>query len=344
MRSEASLSSRRHLAHLQEIFWVLGEHLTGPQPSPAPEADTNASVPAQALMVTGAALFVISLVSLLLLGMPCASMTLGLTGLLGGLLGLTLMRGVLATSPPHPWEPQPDQEHPDAPAPKGLVAWRDNALWYIEQPKVWRGVPIGTRMAILTANDSGDLLVYAPNPLPSPVVRSLKALGEIRWVVFAHEQDVLNPPPWLEGFPSAERWSPSRFLSGDPTPWDPAFVEGQVLRGDPRFEEAVLFHKPSKTLVVQSAVLNLGHGANLGWLDTWGLKLLGMDRRPGPTIDRKWTTRNREDLHEDASSVASWNFERIFLAHGHLIDHHSREAWRDAYAFVNLPAAAVRHA
>ena len=323
---------------------MLGEHLTGPQPSPAPETDTSANVPAQILMATSAALFVISLVSLLLLGMPCASLTLGLTGLLGGLLGLTLTRGVLATSPPHPWEPQPDRELPDAPTPHGLAVWGDTSLWYIEQPKVWNGAHIGTRMAILPANDSGDLLVYAPNPLPAPVVRSLKALGKLRWVVFAHERDVLTPPPWLEGFPAAERWGPSRFLSGAPTPWDPAFVEGRVLRGDPRFEEALLFHKPSKTLVVQSAVLNLGHGANLGWFDTWGLKLLGMDRRPGPAIDRKWTTRNKEDLSQDASFVASWPFERIFLAHGHLIDHHSQEAWRGAYAFVNLPDTAARHA
>jgi len=192
-------------------------------------------------------------------------------------------------------------------------------------------------MAILTANGSGDLLVYAPIPLPVRVVRRIRALGTIRWVVFAHEQDALVPPPWLEDFPAADSWTPSRFLSDSPTPWDPEFVEALVLGGDSRFEEAVLFHKPSLTLVVQSAVLNLGHGESLGWLDTWGLKVLGMDRRPGPSIDRKWTIRNREDLSRDVSSVAAWPFERIFLSHGHLIDHGSQEAWRGAYAFVNLP-------
>jgi hypothetical protein len=323
---------------------VLGEHLTGPQPPHGPDTDARAIVPAQVLMAAGAGLCLISLVSLFLVSMPCASVMLGLTGLLGGLLGLTLTRSVLATSPPHPWEPHADLATSDASPPHGLVAWGDTSLWYIEQPRVWNGAHIGTRMAILTANGSGDLLVYAPTALPTPLVRSLSALGEIRWVVFAHEQDALTPPLWLDSFPDAERWTPSRILSSPPPTWDPSFVEGLVLRGDPQFEETILFHKPSLTLVVQSAILNLGHGGKLGWLDLWGLKLLGMDRRPGPSIDRKWTTRNRADLSEDASTVAAWPFERIFLAHGHLIDHRSQEAWRDAYAFVNHPETAVPNA
>ena len=100
---------------------MLGEHVTGPRTPLAPEADASASVPSQVLMLAGASLCLISLLALFLFSIPCASVTAGFTGLMGGLVGLTLTRGVLATSPPHPWEPPTDRGLSDVSRPHGLT-------------------------------------------------------------------------------------------------------------------------------------------------------------------------------------------------------------------------------
>ncbi len=329
---DASLRARLALA--QEGFWALAEWVSEPMETPLPAHIQRAVQPARILAATSAVLGGFSLLWMCLSGRIWVGATLMLTSLIGGVLGLALIRAISATRPSHIWQPlNPVDLHP-RPS-KGLLSWGDEGLFYIERPGRHLGLSVGTRMAILRPEDTEDLLVYAPVDLPVPMIRALHQLGAIRWVVFPTRQEAERPPDWVNHLEEADLWCPDRWKSGASPEWPEGFVEAQTLSDEPSMQELILYHPRSSTLIVKSAILNLGHDPDRPLLERGSLHLLAMARRPGPALPRKWRTRHDPSLSSEVTRVASWSFERVFLAHGPLIDHQGKQVWNEAYAFVN---------
>lgn len=328
-------SLRARLASLQEGFWALAELASEPMAGPLPDHVQSAAQPARSLTGISGALGLVSLILLCLSGRLWIAATLGLVSVLGGVLGFILVRAIRATIPTNLWHPlNPTGPHL-SPRPTAVLSWGDEGLYYVERPGRYFGLPVGTRMAILKPEGSDDLLVYAPEDLPIPLVRAIQRLGTIRWVVFPTERQAESPPDWLANFEDTERWCPGRWSSDASPGWPAGFVEAQVLSGAPGSDELVMYHPASGTLLVKAAILNLGHDPETSLLDQGSLQLLAMARRPGPDLPRKWRMRHCPSLSGEVTRVSSWTFERIFLAHGHLIDHQGKRVWNEAYAFMN---------
>jgi len=228
----------------------------------------------------------------------------------------------------------------------GLVEVVPDQLWVAQVPLVFHGVQMGTRMSLVRIG-SDALLVYSPVPLEEEDLARVRALGQVRWIVAPNVTHHLFVAEWLRAFPDAQAWAapglaarrPDVRWSGTLTtdgvlPWDRALMRLQVLEGHHFHQEVVLFHEPSRSLLVADAVTNVGHAPETGPMSRFLVELFGMAGRPTPPTDLKWTWGDREALARAASQVAAWPFDRIVLAHGRLIDVQARKVWRDAYAFV----------
>jgi hypothetical protein len=228
----------------------------------------------------------------------------------------------------------------------GLVAMVDDQLWVAQVPLVFHSVQMGARMAIARVG-SQDLLVFSPVSLDEEDLVRVRALGRVRWIVAPSVVHHLFVAEWVAAFPDAELWlgpglaerrpdlAPTGVLTNDcELPWDAEVMRCEVLEGHDFHREAVLFHEPSRSLLVTDALLNVGHGPETGPMTRRLAALFGMAGRPTPPTDVKWTVSDRAALARSAGRVAAWPFDRIVLAHGRLVDVQARKGWRDAYAFV----------
>ena len=201
------------------------------------------------------------------------------------------------------------------------------------------GLEMGTRMTVLDLG--GDLLVHSPVGVPPSVVESL---GTPRWAVAPNLMHHLHAAPWLDA--GLEGWAAPglpdkrpdlRFegvLETGPSPFGPD-VETYTLRCFSMTNEVVLLHRPSRTLVVSDLVFNISPRAP--WLTRAAMRCLG--GYPGCRVTALERFGMRRDLaREDLATIAGWDFDRVIMAHGEIIETGGKAAVLDAFRWLGLPA------
>ena len=123
----------------------------------------------------------------------------------------------------------------------------------------------------------------------------------------------------------------SRVLDDEPEPEWRGEID-QVFFGARSLEnEVVFFHRASRTLLCADAVFNLGtHPSRL----TRVVAFLMGSRKPGATLVERVLIRDRAAARAQVDRMLAWDFDRIVLAHGDVIDTGGREILRRAYAWL----------
>jgi hypothetical protein len=208
-------------------------------------------------------------------------------------------------------------------------------------PLRFLGLPIGTRMTALRL--AGGVLLISPIPAEPALVEELAAFGPLRWVLAPNRFHHLHVGPWLAH--GVEAWAAEGLPAKRP---DLAFagVVGQAphpfgdevellpTRSFPLTNEVAVLHRPSRTLVLTDLVFNFGPDApmsvklGMGCLCGYpgfratALEKLGMRRAPA-----------RQEL----AQILAWDFDRVIVAHGHVLETGGRQALAEAYRWLGLP-------
>lgn len=248
---------------------------------------------------------------------------------------------------------RPGEGHPLMPyfGATGLVEYVPGQVWVAQMPLVFFGAQLGARMVVVRADGGGDLLVYSPIALEAGLRRQVEALGRVRWLVAPNSLHHLFVGAWLAAFPEAEAWAapglPARrpdlrwagVLASDEqeVPWDRSIVDHRVLGGHPLVVDVAMCHRPSGTLLVCDMIQNVGHRPETGAVVAWALGLVGMAARPALPVDISLTLADPEALRRGVRGVLGWDFERVIMAHGRLVERDARAAMIDAFASVLRP-------
>jgi hypothetical protein len=97
-----------------------------------------------------------------------------------------------------------------------------------------------------------------------------------------------------------------------------------------RLEEVVLFHRPSRTLVLTDLCFNVQRSSSR--VARLFFRANGMWRRFGPSrIIRRVAVSDRAALERSLEHVLLWDFERILPGHGDVIEHGGPAALRAAW-------------
>lgn len=222
-----------------------------------------------------------------------------------------------------------------------LLPFVEDRVWVVERPLRFYGVPMGTRMTVVRLR-SGDLWVHSPVEPDAMLVEALRALGKVRWVVAPSKMHHLYAGSFCRRFPDAQLFVSPELpgkrpdlrgwtVLGDapPAAWADE-IHQQAVRGHRYLDEVVFCHRDTGTLIVADLVES-AHADS-----SWEMRMLGrafgMYERPGPPLDVKlaFTSASRASI----GRIASWDFDRLILAHGHLIESGGREIFRRAYAFL----------
>lgn len=217
----------------------------------------------------------------------------------------------------------------------------DEDIWSLDQPFSLKGIEIGTRTTIVKLPDGG-LWLHSPGPEVGAAYKSLGRAGEVKHLVAPNAFHYLYLEQASQLFPAAERWGPGavakkrpglaiRRLGDEAPPAWAAVLQQQALKGLIS-QEYVFFHTPSRSLILTDLLLHLFPADALSGvlLGAGGLKgkLTG-----GPLISKVWL-RDRKALRDSLLAIQSWDFARIVMSHGRIVEADAKARFEAALSWI----------
>lgn len=215
-------------------------------------------------------------------------------------------------------------------------------LWIVDRPFSLMGLQLGRRMVVVRLPD-GSLLLHAPVPIDDATARQLDAVGEVRHVVAPNLMHHLALPKVAGRYPHARVHGPPGLekkrqemqlhpLDGDAARAWAAVLDQQVIDGAPALRETVFFHRPSRTLICTDLVFHFRQAE--GALTRLYLRASGALGRMKQTRVLRAMIRDRAAARASIDRVLDWDFDRVVMAHGQVLERGGREALRDATAWL----------
>lgn len=216
-------------------------------------------------------------------------------------------------------------------------------LWVVDRPQAFFGLPVGTRMTVMRLS-GGRLLLHSPVALDAGLRAELDAVGRVSFVVAPNRLHHLYAGAVATDYPEARLWvapglerkRPDLVFEGVLGDEPPAEWRDEVwqtfFRGRPYENEVAFLHRASRTLITCDMAFNFGprNAAPTRLL----MKLLRSYGRFGPSTLDPLLIRDREAARQSLERILSWDFDRVVVAHGDVVEGGGREALREGYAWL----------
>ena len=224
-----------------------------------------------------------------------------------------------------------------------LAAVVPGAVWTAHQPLTFYGLHITTCMSVVRLGD-GRLWVHSPIDLDEAGRAELDARGEVAAIVAPSRMHHLFLEPFRAHYPKARVFGsdrlveqhkeiPFRPLAADhPEPEWAADLDQARVEGHNYLDEVVFLHRASRTLILCD-LLESVH-ADSPFFQRFIGRLAGMYEHPRPPPDMRLGFKDRPAARAFVERVLGWDFDRIVIAHGHLIASGGKDVFRSAFGFL----------
>src|SRR5262249_42324433 len=220
----------------------------------------------------------------------------------------------------------------------------DRDLWITQHPLRFLGAEVGTKMTVFRLKD-GSLLIHSPVPLDRPTQAELDGLGPVRFVVAPNRHHHLFVADYARIYPEAKIFgapgldSKRRDLRFDailtqvpPTEWA-SEIDQTIFQAFPPLNEVIFLHRSSRTIVFTDLLINIRNSESrytrfLMWLDG------GLGHVAVPRSFRLLLKMRRARVRETIDQILSWDFDRLSLAHGEIVERGAKEVVRKAWSFL----------
>lgn len=216
-------------------------------------------------------------------------------------------------------------------------------IWIGEAPLRFYGLPLGTRITIVRLPDGG-LWIHSPVEITPALGAEIRSLGTVRHVVSPNKLHHLHLASAKQAFPAAKLHAPPGLrakrtdlafdgeLGSEPhADWAEA-LDQLVIEGSRVMQEVVFLHRASRTLIVADLCEHFGPGSP--WLVRMLARIAFMYGRPCMPPDWRLTFRDRVATRRSFSRLLAWDFERVILAHGGLLEAGARRIFEREYAWA----------
>jgi hypothetical protein len=173
---------------------------------------------------------------------------------------------------------------------------------------------------------------------------AVEALGPVGHLYSPNTFHHLRIGDWKAAFPSAKLHAPpglakkrpdlriDRFHPAAPEPAFEGVVDEHGVEGF-RLEETVLFHLPSRTLVVADLVHNIGRPTH-GWTKTY-TKAMGFYDRVALSRAIRWTAfPDKAAARRSIDALLALPFDRLVVGHGAPLTTGAKDALAAAYTWL----------
>jgi hypothetical protein len=218
-------------------------------------------------------------------------------------------------------------------------------LWCAAVDLRFLGVHMGTRMTLVRLGD-GTLWVHSPIAITDALRAEVDALGKVAHLVAPNLFHHLFVGQWKAAYPDATMWLAPGLerkrpdlvadpqgvvtLGTAPPPWDAEIAQAPLTGFS--FHEVLFHHRASRTLVSSDLLENFS-GSPYVFTRAY-LKLAGLYGRVGVSRVLRWAYRDRPAVKEALARVLAWDFDRIVIAHGAIVEHDAKRALAEAYAWL----------
>lgn len=198
------------------------------------------------------------------------------------------------------------------------------------------GAHLPLRMTVLRDADD-DLMLVSPIAIDDALASELHELGAVRTIVGPNRlhhghlgpAKARYPQARLLGAPGLADKRKDLDFDGvlDTLPLSET-IEARRIEGADKLSEVVLYHRPSRTLVVTDSVFNIPHASGMSW---FVLRFLsGALGRFEQSRLLRTMTEDREATASSVEAMLAWPFDRVVMAHGEVVEHNATAGLRAA--------------
>ena len=227
---------------------------------------------------------------------------------------------------------------------KDLYEYQPGRIWLKEYPVHYAGTRFNARMTVVRLA-SGALFIHSPCDLDPETRNAIEQLGPVAFIVapgtyhYLHLSSAQHAFPEAETFicPGIERKNPriefDWLLADRPDPrWADDFDQ-VLVRGSKYIWEVAFFHKNTRTLLLVDLIENFTDATqdvSLS-LKLWWKMVFRMWDKPKPAPEYQLGWKDKKAAAQSLEKILHWDFERIIMSHGDLIESEAKNAARTAW-------------
>jgi len=220
----------------------------------------------------------------------------------------------------------------------------DKNLWIASQPLRYMGVlPVGTRMSVVQLSNQ-SVAIISPIALNEEIRKQISSIGQVEHIIAPNLYHYFYAAEWKVTFPTATLWATKGMKEKQPElPIDQNIQEESLLwnelskqffdglrtlsfGGGEALNEWVFFHAASRTLILTDAAFHFEDSFPL--VNQLAARVLGCYGQLRPSWFEKIAVKDESALRQSVKNVLKWDFERVIMAHGRVIE-------RDGKAMLN---------
>lgn len=220
-------------------------------------------------------------------------------------------------------------------------------IWLRSYPVRLAGTSFEARMSVVRLG-TGALMLHSPCEITADLAAEIAALGPVAHIAVPGNFHHLHATSAQQAFPAAKTWICPGIESkrpdlrydgvlGDEPPPDWAGEIDQVLVAGSRImREVAMYHRPTRTLLLVDLIEYFtdrtpGVGGALKLLFKY---VMGMWDRPRPAPEYQFGWSDRAAAAASLRRILSWDFERIVISHGDLVEADAHAVAEAAWAGV----------
>jgi hypothetical protein len=226
---------------------------------------------------------------------------------------------------------------------RAMLVEHATSLYTVDRPLGLWIAEIGTRMTVIRLADGG-LFLHSPVRLDTELRADLDALGPVRAIVAPSKAHHLFVGDYVAAYPEAVLFAApgvgdkrrelvvGSVLGDDPPRAWTGEIEQHLVRGVPALNEVLFFHVPSRTLLVTDLVFNVPRSDVAGARMFYAM--VGAADRFAPHRIVRLAFRDKTAARRSIDTVLDWDFDRVVVSHGRVLENGGREKFRAAFGWL----------
>lgn len=217
-------------------------------------------------------------------------------------------------------------------------------LWRLAYPLKILGADLRRNVTLIRLR-SGKLVIHSTAPFSTEDVLAIRALGEPGWILdgilrhdtFAEEGRLaFLGIPYLapEGFSKLCGFATTTLVP-PPIEWDDELLVLEI-QGAPEARDTAMFHIPSRTLILTELVFNFSNDEPI-WTELLLRAAVGGEHHPGMSRPMKAGIEDEAAFRNSLETILGWDFDRVIVGHGDVIEHDGKKKLRTALAAAGFP-------